>query len=976
MDNSINLSKNKLNESLNSLNSSKSDENFLNAAQLSIDLVSSPTMSKFIKDNYEEFILNYYFPIIDKIFEKIPNFIDNINKKYNKDFILILNNLYDNIYFKFQEMKYILDNNIYKEKIELFFEKYRKITYELFAITPPNDEAVKFGKYNTLIIFNNNPIMNKMKGKNLQFFTYILQTLSNKNEDNYIINDKNLLIYINRINDLIIESFQDFLNNIESFNFLIKDTEKKSIDLNLNDSYNFIIYQMIAFLTRSLVREPIKTNISSKIKKLLLNLFFPLNKTLDEEINYYKNNHLEYLEYLDDITCKYSIKNFRSGLNFLIKIIGENYEDDITNFMISFNIQMFYYIITEGKIENNFNECNAYLINIKDSKINDFNDDEKLELSLLNILVLKELIKNKENYFSYLLNILNYHFEKLKSIKNPLIKIKLCKILNIYLEYLYEKIEKEEGYKLNIKFIGKIMNYLLENIIQNALDDMENYEKAVSEISSQALIELLKLTKDEIIKELITNNIEKNLMIFNELINILNIESFYILIETILNEIKIEQRSSLFDCLNKLSKKFKLKNKIINKQYLNIYITFLKGINKINKNDKEEMGKFEIIVKEIIIEINNNDNFEFYIDDFLIFIYEYIKLIEGINEKCIEILKTVKNIIIKSKIKINLSIFNFLSIFMSNINKNILDPQFNNMDLFNEIEIILKTLISNIEDINNYDNYYSIQYSFLLSLQLLSIHFNISEEFLSFLMNNCLKFKDIRNNQILQLTLANIALGFIYYTDLTFKILSANNTNLELIPTIKRYIDSILLMFKQSYFDYNILLGKCILLGICGAFINVRCLDFLDNNKSIKILLLYFFVLLMINHKIIKKDFIIKITNKDIKCDFIEDNNFQEDEEEIEETEENKEFNENVEIILKDNINIIKSDEFEYFEKITKYIKKYDLEIYNKNILEYFNNDKNNIEQIYKLRNIKVVYKQKQYFVPRRILKIISGNQK
>lgn len=197
---------------------------------------------------------------------------------------------------------------------------------------------------------------------------------------------------------------------------------------------------------------------------------------------------------------------------------------------------------------------------------------------------------------------------------------------------------------------------------------------------------------------------------------------------------------------------------------------------------------------------------------------------------------------------------------MSNVNKNISDPQFNIHDLFNEIEIILKAFISNIKDINNYNNYYNIEYIFLLSLKLLSINFNINEEFLNFLINNCLKFKDIEDNHILLLILANITLGFIYYTDLTFKILHFNNINLELIPTIEKYINSNFFMFNKSYYDYNILLGKCILLGIFGAFINVQCLDFLDNNKNIKILLFKYFISLICFHKNKKINFFIQIT--------------------------------------------------------------------------------------------------------------------
>ena len=61
-----------------------------------------------------------------------------------------------------------------------------------------------------------------MKSKILQYFSFIIQILFPKKEINNNINNDNLLIYINKINALIINSLEDIVNNKDKYNLIIK----------------------------------------------------------------------------------------------------------------------------------------------------------------------------------------------------------------------------------------------------------------------------------------------------------------------------------------------------------------------------------------------------------------------------------------------------------------------------------------------------------------------------------------------------------------------------------------------------------------------------------------------------------------------------------------------------------------------------------------------------------------------------------
>lgn len=387
---------------------SETKDNFLQTGKIVILLCTSLLSSKSANQgNYVEILNNYYLPIVNIVFANVPNFLDPKKNYYNNEFISILKNLFDGFYTNLSKTRGILEASKRKEIAIKFFREYGVYSYELIQLSPPMDEASakKYGKPNPIIVFNDNEKLcneiNFMKSKAIQFLSFITQmsTIEEKNDEenkNYI-NEKELVELINKIIFLIVNTFEDILNSKEKFYFLRKYKPDSNEE---EDCYNILLFQICVFLTRSLIREPIKTNFAAHIKQFLLNILFPMIVTIDDEEEFLEMDPEGYHQYINDISSDFKIKNFRTSGCFLINKICERY-DDMCNFVLSFNIEMLNYIINEGNIKSDL-EYNIYLNNIKDALINKFNDRIKIDFTLLIILILKDRLKK-------------IHFLKIKS---------------------------------------------------------------------------------------------------------------------------------------------------------------------------------------------------------------------------------------------------------------------------------------------------------------------------------------------------------------------------------------------------------------------------------------------------------------------------------------------------------------------------------------------------------------------------------
>jgi len=150
-----------------------------------------------------------------------------------------------------------------------------------------------------------------------------------------------LIDLVNKLIVLIIKSFEDILNNENKFNAVRKNKGEFSED---EDSYNSILFQICVFLTRCLIREPIKQQFSGHMRQFLLNILFPMIVTIDDESAFSEADPEGYHQYLNDIITEFKSKNFRTSACFLINKICERFEN-MSNFMLAFCLEMLNFIL-------------------------------------------------------------------------------------------------------------------------------------------------------------------------------------------------------------------------------------------------------------------------------------------------------------------------------------------------------------------------------------------------------------------------------------------------------------------------------------------------------------------------------------------------------------------------------------------------------------------------------------------------------
>ena len=977
------------------------NEKFLSISKSVVLLSTSLFTSKCAgADNYIQLINEYYIPIINIVFSKVGIFLIPKSNIYNNEYIIILKLLLDGFYSCLSRMRSFFTNEKRKEIAMKLFKDYGIYCLELIQLSPAFDENTKkqYGEPNPILVFNPDEKLcyelNNLKSKAIQFLSFITQisTLEDRlfeEDEKNVISDNELIEVLNKLISLIISCFEDILKSENKFNLI----RKYNGDINEEeDSYNMLLFQICVFLTRCLIRDPIKTKFSTYMRKFLLNILFPMIVTIDDENAFAETDPEGYHQYINDIVAEFKNKNFRTSACFLIKKICDKYED-MSNFMISFCLEMLDFIMKNGQVNEEFKDINIYLKN-KDALINQFNDKKKLDFALLMILILKDKVKNSPYLKNRLIEILVNNNEKIHLILSPIIKIKLCKIYNYFIPKFFENNDliKEETKKI---FIENVVNYLLNNIIQKNLPTGEEYSQALSYGASDTIIELLNLPKESenadnaLLNKYVTINLEKNFGVINQLIQNVDMYTFFLVIDHILGSIQITQRELVFECINNLSKKFLTiflspnnENKLFLNQYFTIISSFLLGVNKLSPGNKEEIAKFNEYFNQILLYIKNPKKFLLY-EHLVSTTEEYIKCIEGINEESALVLKNIKLIVEKDD-TLSLICFSYVSTFLNYIQKSVSNTPLNQQELFNDILDIIKKGFSIKEETLETSKTNAL----LLTFQILNLNPNLSSEIFEYLIFKSLDSFELtevnddglnERDNINQLSLANVSLGFIFKPEQTYQILQKkivtmrNEQQIE-IPRFNRYISLIKEILEIPFSGaYCPTLGKCIILGICGIFSNQFCCEQIKPLKEIKLVVLTIFINLVLFHKKQKNTLLNKLMKKETNCNFVNENGNSEDDEEEEEDdfdENDEEFNDDIEKALRGNDNIKNSDEFKFFSDVIKNLKEND-----KNLYDFFVSkiDKEGkvLEELSLVRNIKIKYKDKEFTVPRKTVKII-----
>ena len=1017
--------KNYYNIIFNNINQIINSENFVIIAKNSLLIYSCFIETNLIGASILlDLLQKYILSICDIIFDKTKIYIIP-SVKYDIQFIKVLKYMYKMIIVCLKKLKRFFPSIKRKEISDNIFAKYGRYSLDLIKLIPieNKDEII----LNNILVFKEEyKSFNLMKSNIFQFLCIILENslydTNESNNENFSFNSSNKFFF-EIIYELILfvkESFKQILDNEKIFLNLRKIDDERNDEENC---YNMLLYNMIYFLAKSIIKEPIKAEFNKDIQLFLLNQLFPLLTTIENEYTYMNREPEEYCAYFNDLVYNLTLKNFRiAGLN-LIKKICEYYED-VPNFIFSYIIGLMDDLLNRN--ENNQNIINNNDINIinntqiikyniyeyyKSQNIffNKFKDETKFDFCLLIIILLQnDLLKHKilkERLRQALIKSKN----KFIFIKSILIKIKLCHFFKFVLPNLFNIDTKEnnnEKNNENLSFIEMSLNFFFKNLkldFEDSNDDEYLFSDSLRNEISNIIIYLCNFSENEdsILKQGINIFLQNEFHSLLNLIEDIQLYSFFEVIEQIIKSVTINNRKDIFICLEKLTKRFEEENEtgdsnsqIYCPRYFSIISSFLTGVNKIQLDDinfNQEIGSFNAIYKPILDLVKNINSFLYY-ENFLISMTDYIKNIQMINEQSSFIIKIMPEIIEKDRQFSDENLI-FLTTFLTYFNGIVNDQNHN--DLFNIIISILD--ITFTFEFGKFDP--SKLNSLLITMQLYNKNINIPNNISLKLISNSIKcfnyifpedenfgrkkFKLEKNNIIFGI----LSLNFIFNPEKIFDMLNevkiVKKKEIGLYGeyeyekfSFEKYVE--ILEYISIYEIDNELLRKCLILGFCSIMKEEKIKIFLDKNKNLKIKLVVIFAKFILIHKkqeLDKRNKTIKNElkyseikiNEDGKIKF-KDNSFSEEEEE--EEEENDEviqnkLNTNINYILAQNIIIKNSDEYAYFKEILD-----DDEC--KNILKSeFEYEKfKELEDIYHTKKIKVNYQGKEFEIPRKILNI------
>ena len=997
-------------------------EDFINRAKIVIKFSRGLFNSKALdKDNFSKIFIDYYIIIIDIIFKNVPIFIDPNKNIYCEDYFCLLTSLIEDMYLNLKIISKIdcIDKGKFHEFIENFFQKYYPFVYELIKIQIPFDEKSQkiFNNQNSIISFNlidkKNSEINNMKSKCFQLFAYLTEQLSFKEKTNFndyknIIKNEKLIEINAELIKMIISSLQDILTNKEKFQLIKRLNEE---NYKFDKCYNALLYNMILFSIRSLIREPIKSEFSNHIKYFVLNIVFPLITSSEEEKLFLEEEPDTYQTYLNDLLYNYKFRNFRTALCFLIKKIFDNYLE-IHSFMLSYIIEMLNYIF---KMYNNningSNKYNIYLDNENKSLLNNFNDEIKIDFCFLIILILKDsIIKNnsmKTRFFTFLFQNQN----KIHQITSSIILIKICRIYKDYYIHLFKFLNQEKDILIKKSYIENMINFILGLIINN--NKYNDIKSTLVYEASQTILKILKFCDNSnmsnyYIKEIVIDKLKLCFKCFVKLIDMIDNSSLNIVISNIIGKIHINERQDIIKCLENYTAKLKIivntNYKYLNKedelrnktlfisQYFNIIQNYLKGENKLGILNQNELFQFNKIIFPIISYVSQPKKYSFYEDIVTLGEY-YIKALNSINEISIQILNSLYTLINLDKI-LSENYFSFLSTFLEHIykNKNYEHYLFKLIEIIklafsfqfdNFSEDILFTLLLNLQIFcfEGQINYEILKYFILGNIKLYFYYFvNLSKKRLQEII-----FENNTNtiNKFEQILAANISLSFIYYPDNALKIIKENfGEIINKESNIKNLSDLIIKLYSSvlkniNYYNSN--LGKCDLLCLCNISRNSTLFNSIFDDRNKKILFLKLLIKFTKKHKDESVKNKNKLTNdKKLNCDFInsdEEKNNSESDLDADEREFDNNFFQNVKNCMKNHNIINNNDEFKFFSETFYLIKSSDEDLYDELLSNFENKQIKMINDLLFVRNIKIEYNGKQVEVPRRTLKIQRKNQ-
>ena len=866
-------------------------------------------------------------------------------KEYNNNFV-ILNKLLELLLLLFKKLNNfkLLNQEINENFISYYFSD---ISHILNELSKENNNILTFGNINLIENSNNKEInrvylINQIKCNLLLFLCFLIQ-YQDKNEIK---------------NEILIQNLPSFLKFLlNSLQFITLNNLNLFYKYSENLNYKNIIYYSLFLFARCIIRLPFRKDFNDNLNEFLITIIYPFLIFSENDRELLLNSPEMYYQNLIDTLIDWNLKNIKTVCGYLLSIISNNFEK---NQIIKYTLELLNYNLNDDKNLSNYKLLdNDYT---KNYLLKNFNSELLIDLSIHIICIMAKEALKIDNIKFEIKKFLFYYQKKLHEISSLNIQFKICLLYGLFLEDFFSTdFENENIFIVNA--IEYLLNLILKSYNSNDVEGLsyqalKSFEQILEVKNYNDLLTLIVNEKMNNLINMISNiKIDIFFDILNSIIKNLTMDKYILKIyEEVINRFKNDINGKLFESNSFITKELNLINNILIYYYKN--------------NDFIE--KFDSLIYDIMNYLMKNIENIYYSDE----------IINILSSLCQDGINRVSNILIinfeyyfnyiKSKNEIDYSMFHILNFLINNIPNNelnnninysqylinILSFSLNNIDEYNgegnQIYTFLLIIIwltnknNLISNINNFENIYQISLNKVLDL-------------INLYKDNPIDILNIYDGYLLLFYLCIIYSGFINYSQNAFNIIFNTNKLLDIINFTK-------LLDKTTFYSTKLI--KFIILGLCSI---------LNNNEILKNIIIYFKDIFLIIFNLLscqieyESKFLKKITN-DNSNKFINENN------DSEEEEENDEDNENfLNFINQANFDLNEIDEFIIFKNITNNkLNNFNetKEIIN-NILNNLNDtEKNQLLKVYNTKRININYNGKNYFIPRRIIKIKGYNNK
>ena len=940
-------------------------EMYIPTAKSIFNIFNTFLATKSVNKDSLQITIKHIMACCDDVFAKVPMYIVPSKNQLDIDFLTLLRFLYEVLNSLVKKIKsYIGHEHI----IPIFLQKYGQYSFELITlsinnVTPDGNSNIIYYTQDSKL----NGKVNAMKSKAFQFLTRIIEIYKEEitDQDLVRISSKMIQLTINSIDFAIKNNKLSLLN--QEIDFHSESSIRDKIGKE-EDDYNNFVFSMLAFLTRALIREPIKKEFTPLMQSFLLNNLFPLIVPAKEDINMMQVDGHDYYLFISDLIQEQEFKNYRAAACFLLKKLSIQYVD-LYIFIISFCIQMLDILLTskgdESKIREMLEKKEFYLFleaKKRNASIFLFDPEYLIQFCMIILLLLSHHVDKNIQFKTSLKLLLQKHSDQLNQLNSVLIKDKLCMLYEEFIPVLFD-----DGSNDNVEYVSKIFDFMFNLLLSSS---------SLPGLSFQAAQSLLYLIEDNasyitLMSQVINVKFANLITLIDEAEN----DNLFEFIGKIISDVVISDYSVLMNALNRTVTR--LKKEIIagNTTYIEktfqILIAFLKGVNSFkNVTTSEKIANietFQTMILPIISYIKNPKKIDFE-DNILNLSKEYLVSTQKISDVVLMILQNL-NLVCQKNEMLSDEVFSFLIEFIK------YDTLTNGAGcLVQNFKIILQIIQMSIEE--HFEDSDSVKYSLYLTIKLLSLNIQgmISKEDLKILLVNSIaciipdeeaKFDDSEYTNLL--SIVAIGTSFIYYPEDTLEILETEKFTATFISYLQFYISQ-----KRYYTE----LFKCIILGMCSLLINKNTLSIFIQTEKISGFIRLFFRMLWRQKEEETKN-LKELMKKEINCNFVEGEESDDDdldEEERQIKEEQKllidEFTENKIEIKQCEISFSAVDEFQEFVNCLQ-----NLEINNPTIIAQFKESLTPqeviaLKELVHVRKIQVTYNNTTLNVPRRTVRI------